>query len=379
MIVHAMRPASGRPPVSPADLLGRGYDTVYSPTARQLVAGKRVLVTGAGGSIGSELVRQLQGLGAGVVFRLDHDEAALHSLQMELEGNGLLNDDRIVLADIRDRGTLGRILQGIKPDIVYHAAAHKHLPLLERHPDEGVKTNVLGTSNVVSAAVAAGVSRFVNVSTDKAARPTSVLGSTKRLAEMVVSSYAGGGTRVASVRFGNVLGSRGSFLQSLSWQVAHARPVTITDEAVTRYFMTIPEAAGLVIEASVMAQGGETYVLDMGEPVRIVDLVHRYVTLSGSPEPEISYTGLRPGEKLHEELLDGAERCQVTAHPRIWCVRADQAVEPSFRERVKALAGLAESGNHRYLLAELQALLPEQHGTTVPAPRGHSSQTVEVA
>ena len=172
---------------------------------------------------------------------------------------------------------------------------HKHLPLLERYPSEGVKTNVLGTENVVGAALAAGVARFINVSTDKAASPTSVLGATKRLAEIVVASHAGRGTRVASVRFGNVLGSRGSFLQSLMFQLANNEPVTVTDRDVSRFFMTIPEAAGLVIEASVMAHRGETYVLDMGEQVRIVDLIDRYVALTGAAAPDLRFTGLRQG------------------------------------------------------------------------------------
>ena len=186
--------------------------------------------------------------------------------------------------------------------------------------------------------------RFINISTDKAARPTSVLGATKRLAELLVSSYAGQGTRVASVRFGNVLGSRGSFLCSLAYQIDHLRPVTVTDRSVTRFFMTIPEAAGLVIESAVMARGGETYVLDMGEPVRILDLVDRYVELTGSLTPEVVFTGLREGEKLHEELLDAAEDRRRTLHPRIWSVsqkngRGDQARSGAHRLNEMILDG----------------------------------------
>jgi len=202
------------------DLLDRCAARPYSPWVRELTAGKRILVTGAGGSIGSEIVRQLETLDPVIVYQLDHDESALHALQLQLDGHGMLDDERIVLADVRDRAGIRRTLCELRPDIVYHAAAHKHLPLLERYPGEGVKTNVLGTKNVVAAAVEAGVGFLVNVSTDKAARPTSVLGTTKRLAEMVVRDYAGQGTRLASVRFGNVLGSRGSFLDTLSFQVA---------------------------------------------------------------------------------------------------------------------------------------------------------------
>jgi FlaA1/EpsC-like NDP-sugar epimerase len=248
----------------------------------------------------------------------------------------------------------------IRPDIVSHAAAHKHLPLLERYPSEGVKTNVLGTANVVAAAVAAGVACLVNVSTDKAARPTSVLGATKRLAELVVSAHAGRGTRVASVRFGNVLGSRGSFLHSLAYQVENARPVTITHPDVTRFFMTIPEAAGLVIESASMADRGETYVLDMGAPVRIVDLVRRFVQLTGHRAPNVRYTGLRPGEKMHEELLDDAESRMPTAHSRIWAMRAKYRTPSDLLAQVDALYPLTVSGQVEALMRNVDAMLPKE-------------------
>jgi FlaA1/EpsC-like NDP-sugar epimerase len=327
----------GRHAVAPAALLGRGDEVVYGPEARTLLAGRRVLVTGAGGSIGSELVRQLHRLGPAAVYLLDHDESAMHALQLELHGKALLDDDTTVLADVRDRDGIARIIDRLRPDIVYHAAAHKHLPLLERYPAEGVKTNLLGTDNVAAACGRAGIGHLVNVSTDKAARPTSVLGVTKRLAEQVVATQAGNGTRMASVRFGNVLGSRGSFLDTLAWQVDHDLPVTVTHPDVTRYFMTIPEAAGLVIEATCLARSGESYVLDMGEPVRIVDLVDRYAAVLGRPAPRLVFTGLRPGEKLHEELMDAAERSTRTVHPRISAVEARVPGEEHLRERVNAL------------------------------------------
>lgn len=344
--------------VSTADLLDRGHDVVYRPQAIKLIAGKRILVTGAGGSIGSELVRQLHGLASAEVFLLDHDESGMHALQLELFGHGLLDDERTILADIRDRLTIHRVMQDVRPDIVFHAAAHKHLPLLERYPSEGVKTNVLGTQNVVSAAVDAGVERFINVSTDKAASPTSVLGATKRLAELIVADHAGRGTKVASVRFGNVLGSRGSFLHSLAFQVANGWPVTVTHPDVTRFFMTIPEAAGLVIEAATMADGGETYVLDMGEPVRIVDLVERFVDMTSASEPTIKFTGLRAGEKLHEELLDGAEIRLPTGHPAIEAMHARDITGPNFRASIDELFGLTVVGDADHLRAVLHSLLP---------------------
>jgi FlaA1/EpsC-like NDP-sugar epimerase len=315
-------------------------------------------VTGAGGSIGSELVRQVVKLAPAKVYLLDHDESSMHALQLELQGHGLLDDDRVVLADIRDRVRLARIMSSVRPEVVLHAAAHKHLPLLERYPAEGVKTNVLGTANVVAASVAAGVECFVNVSTDKAASPTSVLGATKRVAEMVVAAHAGRGTRLASVRFGNVLGSRGSFLQSLAFQVRAGHPVTVTDERVTRFFMTIPEAACLVLEAAAMAGTGETYVLDMGDPVRIVDLVGRYLEAVGRTDTPIVFTGLRPGEKLHEELTDGAESSRPTGHPKISRIEAEVAAHHGILASADAMYGWCGTGDDAALTSALRALLP---------------------
>ncbi|GAA2757323.1 hypothetical protein GCM10009872_26830 [Actinopolymorpha rutila] len=346
--------------VSPAHILGRPAEPVYGEEATRLVAGRRVLVTGAGGSIGGEIVRQLSRLGVGELFFVDNDEYALYSLQRELSGTALLDDSHFVLADVADEAKLNRVFAWARPSIVYHAAAHKHLPLLENSPEAAVRTNVLGTAVVLQASIAHGVERFINISTDKAARPTSVLGMSKRLAEMVVADRAGSanpGTTVASVRFGNVLGSRGSFVETLSWQLATGRPVTLTHPAASRYFMTIPEAAGLVIEASVLAQAGETYVLDMGEPVRILDLIQRFAALSGAPEPRIVVTGLRPGEKLHEELFDPSEAQRPTAHPRIREVDVAEngaASWPAIRS-LCARAATAHPDEVRRAMAELLA------------------------
>ncbi len=348
----------------PSQLLGRPVDIEVSPLGRNVVRGNTVLVTGAGGSIGSELARQVSRLNPGRLFLLDHDESTLHALQVELTGHGLLNDDRVVLCDIRDRSVLRRLFSTIRPDLVLHAAAHKHLPLLERYPAEGVKTNVFGTANLVAEAVAAGVTRFVNVSTDKAARPTSVLGATKRLAELLVAEQAGQATAVASVRFGNVLGSRGSFLHSLAAQVRTGAPITITDPDVTRFFMTIPQAARLVIEAAAMADRGETYVLDMGEPIRIVDLVRRYLDITGSPDPGVVFTGLRPGEKLHEELLDAAETGVRTRHAQISCVRPRAARRRSIGAHLPLLQSVVDDGDANELRRLIMSLLPATDDTT---------------
>jgi FlaA1/EpsC-like NDP-sugar epimerase len=345
-------------------LLGRTNNIMYGDGARELVRGKTVLVTGAGGSIGSEIVRQVRTLWPAAVYVLDHDEGALHTLQLELHGHGLLTDPFVLLADIRDAGTIRRLLDDIRPDIVFHAAAHKHLPLLERFPAEGVRANVEGTHNVVAAAVAAGAGLVVNISPDKAAHPTSVLGATKRVAEHIAASYARPPTRVASVRFGNVLGSRGSLLTSLRWQVTNANDITVTDPSATRFFMTIPEAASLVIEAAVLADCGETYVLDMGQPVRILDLVHRYLAFTKA-DNRIVFTGLRSGEKLHEQLVDNSiEAISSTTHPRISRIDGSPFDGDAFRAAVGELCRAARSASSAELLNMLWALADTK---TVPA------------
>jgi FlaA1/EpsC-like NDP-sugar epimerase len=303
--------------VPDAELLGRRPVIAYGPEALDMVAGRRVLVTGAGGSIGSELVRQLLELEPSEIFLLDHDESLMHAIQLELYGDGQLAHERTILADIRDRQRLARLFCEVEPALVFHAAAHKHLSILERYPSEAIRTNVLGTDNVIRASHLSGVERLCFVSTDKAADPTSILGATKRLAEMLVQHGANEHMKTASVRFGNVLGSRGSFLHTLDYQLRNEMPVTITHPEAMRHFMSIPEAAALVIEAAVEAGRGETYLLDMGEPVLIEELVRRYVASTGLAEPEITYTGMSPGEKLCESLVDSSEIRLPTRNQRI--------------------------------------------------------------
>lgn len=299
------------------DLLGRNPVETDLEAIAGYLTGRRVLVTGAGGSIGSELSRQIHRYAPSELFLLDRNENALHAVQLSIEGRALLDQDNIVLANIRDADAIMRVFETCRPEVVFHAAALKHLPILERYPSEAFKTNVLGTANVLRAAVATGVDRFVNVSTDKAADPSSVLGYTKRLAERITAQVAidSPGTYL-SVRFGNVLGSDGSVLRTFRSQVASGGPITVTHPDVTRYFMTVAEAVQLVIQAAAIGSDGEALVLDMGEPVRIDDVARRLA--AQAPRPiKIVYTGLRPGEKCHEVLLGVGEVDVRPAHPLI--------------------------------------------------------------
>jgi FlaA1/EpsC-like NDP-sugar epimerase len=301
-----------------SDVLGRKQLDTNVAAIAGFLTGRRVLVTGAGGSVGSELCRQIHRYEPAELMMLDRDESALHSVQLSLHGRALLESDEVILCDIRDEPTVRRIFATRRPEVVFHAAALKHLPMLEQYPAEAVKTNVLGTRAVLEAADLAGVDRFVNISTDKAANPTSVLGYSKRLAERLTAERSRTADGVyLSVRFGNVLGSRGSVLASFATQIARGGPITVTDPGVTRFFMTIEESCQLVIQAAAIGSPGEVLVLDMGEQVRIVDLAHHLIRQSGTPV-NIEFTGLRAGEKLHEDLFaDDEPRDIRPRHPLV--------------------------------------------------------------
>jgi FlaA1/EpsC-like NDP-sugar epimerase len=300
-----------------SDLLGRHQVQTDLSEVAQYLAGKRVLVTGAGGSIGSELCRQIARFQPDRLGMLDRDESALLQLQLSMTGRGLLDTRDLILGDIRDPAALEAVFAEFRPDVVFHAAALKHLPMLEMYPDEAWKSNVRGTWNVIEAAAAVGVGTFVNISTDKAADPSSVLGSSKRLAEQLTAASARRHPgRWVSVRFGNVLGSRGSAVLTFTEQIAAGGPVTVTDAEATRFFMTIPEAVQLVLQAGSFGDHGDAMVLDMGTPVRIVDLANQLIALSGK-RVEIQFVGLRPGEKLHEVLASQSEALAPTQHPLI--------------------------------------------------------------
>lgn len=304
-------------PLRNEDLLGRPNSEIEAETLESFIRGKKVLVTGAGGSIGSQLCREIAVLDPASLVMLDRDETLLAELQLSLEGRALLDDPNLVLADIRDSERMLEIMDRYRPDVVFHSAALKHLSLLERFPVEAWLTNVMGTLNVLSASRRSGVSSFVNISTDKAAEPTSVLGSSKRITERLTANFAREtGNRYVSVRFGNVLGSRGSVLTIFRSQADQGLPITVTDPDVTRFFMTVGEAARLTIMAGAIGEPGELLVLDMGEPVRIGDIARRFAR-QHVPELEVVVTGLRPGEKMDEILFSQDECGKRSVHPLV--------------------------------------------------------------
>lgn len=308
------------------DLLGREPIKLDIEGISEYVSGKTVLVTGAGGSIGSEICRQICHFSPQKIVLVGHGENSIYLIDMELRNTyGDSIEIVPVIGDIQDRERIFEIMEQQSPDVVYHAAAHKHVPMMEYNPREAVKNNVFGTKNVAEAADTFGVKAFVMVSTDKAVNPTNVMGSTKRIAEMVVQDLAErSATRFVAVRFGNVLGSRGSVIPLFKKQIQAGGPVTVTHPDMTRYFMTIPEASRLVIQAGSLARGGEIFVLDMGEPVKIVDLAKNLITLSGYSVEEIGiqFSGLRPGEKMFEELLNEKEIHPEPIFPKIFIGKA---------------------------------------------------------
>jgi FlaA1/EpsC-like NDP-sugar epimerase len=305
-------------PVTEVDLLGRRVIDTEIESIAHYLTGHRVLVTGAGGSIGSELCRQIQRFGPERLVMLDRDESGLHEVQLSIEGRAMLDSRNLVVCDIRDAEALDRVFAEHQPHVIFHAAALKHLPLLELWPNEAIKTNVQGTVNLLDAATTHGVETFVNISTDKAANPVSVLGLTKRISERLTSTFASQHPEVAflNVRFGNVLGSRGSVLTAFQAQVEAGGPITVTHPEVTRYFMTTEEAVQLVIQAGAIGRDGDVLILDMGEPVRIEAIAQRLARAT-NPHAQVVYTGLRAGEKLHEELFSTDEVPQATTHQLI--------------------------------------------------------------
>jgi FlaA1/EpsC-like NDP-sugar epimerase len=372
------------------DLLGRDPVNTDFPQIAALLQGRRVLVTGAGGSIGSEICRQVARCGPGLLVLLDHDETHLHDVLATLPVPGVPE-----LVDIRDAARLSRVLHKHKPHVVFHAAAHKHVPMLESAPSEAVMTNVVGSANLIEAAEAVGVSHLVLISTDKAVHPSSVMGASKSIAEQLVLTSAQRSSRAwCGVRFGNVLGSRGSVIPTFSQQIEAGGPVIVTDARMTRYFMTIPEAVQLVLQAAAMSRGAELFMLEMGRPVRILDLAHKMIRLSGrrpGTDVEIRIGGMRPGEKLHEELRIPEESLFPTGHPSVLRLEPVILDESYLADRIAHLRRLAEADDTDELRTALLAAAPDRdpesaetanfviqdNGSVVPSPRERAAALAE--
>ena len=348
------------------DLLGRDTIKLDDSDIHQLLAGCCVLVTGAGGSIGSELCRQILSHRPSRLLLLDHGEFNLYTIERELQP--LVTDSacsiEALLGDIRDVDRMRWLFEHFRPAVVFNAAAYKHVPLVEQNPAEGVKTNVLGTCQLADLAVEAGVKKFIQVSTDKAVNPTNVMGASKRCAEIYCQNLnlRSAQTAFITTRFGNVLGSAGSVVPLFRSQIAAGGPVTVTHPDITRYFMTIPEAVSLILQAATMGDGGEIFVLDMGEPVKIVDLAEQMIRLTGL-EPgvdiEITFTGLRPGEKLYEELFHEAELLKQTAHPKIMLSGSREVDWDQMQQQMEVLRRACNSRDVALLHRELQQMVPE--------------------
>ncbi|WP_424135350.1 polysaccharide biosynthesis protein [Roseomonas chloroacetimidivorans] len=392
----ALDPATARPqaarkldlrPVSIEELLDRPQIPLDREGMARLIQGRRVLVTGAGGTIGSELARQIAALGPSNLTLLDHGEFALYEIDLELSERHPGVPRRAVLADVRDEPRLRRLMEEIRPDLVFHAAALKHVPMVENDPMEGLLTNALGTRLIADAARANGCRAMVFISTDKAVNPTSVMGASKRLAEMYcqaldVAARSGGGMRCVTVRFGNVLGSTGSVVPLFRRQLERGGPLTVTHPDMRRYFMTVREAVGLVLQASVIGaedradqppelRDGGIFVLDMGKPVKIVDLARRMIRLAGlrpDEDVEIRFTGLRPGEKLYEELFHGQEPPRPTQFPGLLVAKPRTADAALVGRAIDEISNAARGGQARLALSGLARMVPEfEHAPNTPA------------
>jgi FlaA1/EpsC-like NDP-sugar epimerase len=338
------------------DLLGREQVETDIVSVGSMLRGRRVLVTGAGGSIGSEIARQVAALEPATLVLLDHDETLLHEVRLDL---GRHPNVISMLADIRDRDRILAAVGDSRPQVIFHAAAHKHVPVLEEYPAEAVLTNILGTANVADAALAWDAERFVMISTDKAVNTTNVMGASKWFAEQIVRSLDGGPCTFCSVRFGNVLGSRGSVIPTFLRQIERGGPVTVTDGSMARYFMSVGEAVQLVLQAGALSTGGEVFTLEMGQPVNILDLAKRLIRLSGrvpGADVQIVLTGARPGEKMVEEIVDPSEELLPSSHPDIRISRAPRPRPSELRSAIRELEGLAVAGDGSSLSRRLKEL-----------------------
>ena len=342
------------------DLLGRQQVETNLEAVADLLRGRRVMITGAGGSIGSEIARQVAPFKPSTLILLDHDESHLHDTVASLDP---CSEVQSVLADVREGHQILELFMARRPEVVFHAAAHKHVPILETHPREALLTNVIGTASVADAAAVAGVDRLVLISTDKAVRPASVMGCSKWFAEQIVRSFQPIGSVFCAVRFGNVVGSRGSVIPTFLRQIQRGGPVTVTDPSMTRYFMSVEEAVQLVLQAATLATGGEVFTLDMGEPVRIIDLARRLIHLSGrvpNRDVDVIVIGPRPGEKVVEELMGPGEQFVPSAHPGIAVSWPAAYERPLLKAALRQLEALAEVGPPEALAAMMRDFVGEQ-------------------
>lgn len=353
------------------DLLGRDRIALDNLKVREDLKNKVILVTGAAGSIGSELCRQIVFYKPELLILLDQAESALYDLEQDIKALGLEAKIEIVLADVRNSKKINEIFGRFKPSIVFHAAAYKHVPMMEKYPEEAIQCNVKGTKLLADVSVLNNVEKFILVSTDKAVNPTNVMGATKRVAEIYVQALNGyldqngtsdNQTKFITTRFGNVLGSNGSVIPLFKKQIAKGGPITVTDPEITRYFMTIPEACELVLEAGVIGRGGEIYVFDMGQPVKIIDLAKRMIQLSGKKLGEdiaIEFTGLRDGEKLYEELLNDAEEVLTTHHPKIKIAQVRPVSYLEIDVKIDLFDELLLKGSDEDLVRHIKSIVPE--------------------
>lgn len=352
------------------DLLERDPIKINNESISEQIKGKRVLVTGAAGSIGSEIATQLSKYEPQLIILCDQAESPLHNLQLDLQEKFKDQIYHTFIADVKNYDRMHHFFEEFKPQIVYHAAAYKHVPMMENHPIEGVRTNVLGTMNLANLSVEFNVKKFVFVSTDKAVNPTNVMGATKRIAEIYVQSLNNklekespeNRTRFITTRFGNVLGSNGSVIPRFREQIEKGGPVTVTHPEITRYFMTIPEACQLVIEAGSMGNGGEIFVFDMGKSVKIVDLAKKMIKLSGfepNKDIEIKFSGLRPGEKLYEELLNDLENTLPTHHEKIMIAKVRENCFDEVQEQLKVLFEIVKTQHNTNIVRQMKAIVPE--------------------
>ena len=352
------------------DLLERAPIKLKNDTLSKQLRGKRILVTGAAGSIGSEIAKQLGYFEPQLIILCDQAESPLHNLHLDLQDRFKSQSYQSFIADVKNEERMRILFETFKPQYVYHAAAYKHVPMMENHPIEGVKTNVFGTYTLANLSVEFEVSKFVFVSTDKAVNPTNVMGATKRIAEMYVQAmnnnleenHPQSKTRFITTRFGNVLGSNGSVIPRFREQIEKGGPLTVTHPEITRYFMTIPEACQLVIEAGCMGHGGEIFVFDMGKSVKIVDLAEKMIKLSGFipyQDIDIKFTGLRPGEKLYEELLNDLENTLPTHHQKIMIAKVRENNFSVVREHIAALSEQTKTNNNIEIVRQMKVMVPE--------------------